>query len=58
MKKTMISFVIDGDVLSQLDDAAEANDKSRSQILRDAVAKYVEEETETSLKLVTEEVTQ
>ena len=58
MRKTMISFVIDADVLSRLDAAAQADDKSRSQVLRDAVERFVDEQRACPLTLDTEEVSQ
>ena len=44
MRKTMISFVIEKDVLTHVNVMAKADDKSRSQILRDAVARYLEDQ--------------
>ena len=45
MRKTMISFVMEKDVLSHVNVIAKADDKSRSQVLRDAVARYVKKQT-------------
>ena len=43
MQRTMISFVIEREVLTGVDAIAKADRKSRSQVLRDAAATYVKQ---------------
>ena len=50
--KRMTSFVCEEKVLSQINLIAKADGKSRSQVLREAVARYVEQQTEHCLESV------
>jgi len=52
--KRMTSFVIEKEVLTQLDGIAKADGKSRSQVLREAVAGFVNTQLDNSLALLTD----
>ena len=52
-KRVITSFTLDEALLARLDDAAHEEGRSRSQILREAVERYLESEPTTDIQNVT-----